>query len=202
MNKFNATDFLEKYNNLLAEEFKDVEFAGLLCVKEKSNGNGYTYFNIDLAGNAISRFKVKEDCLNFNVFKDDKIVEVVQNSQSKILTKPNVVEVIRYFRIWDFELGQIASSGGMTAICLLDYDAKIMTVYPSFCEDSDNFDKLVGLNLAKQQRILNRGFVLPFIKSRSINLNMVEAYNLDTIRWLGSCSEERLSRALDRFMSK
>ena len=104
MNKFNATDFLEKYNNLLAEEFKDVEFAGLLCVKEKSNGNGYTYFNIDLAGNAISRFKVKEDCLNFNVFKDDKNVEVVQNSQSKILTKPNVVEVIRYFRIWDFEL--------------------------------------------------------------------------------------------------
>lgn len=86
--------------------------------------------------------------------------------------KPLFVEVVRYFRKWDYKHDQISSSGGATIVCLLDYMHNQLIVAPSLCSDSDNFSKKIGLEKANERVKRAITFAVPLIRGESIS-NMI-----------------------------
>jgi len=100
-------------------------------------------------------------------------------------TKPQVIEVIRYFRRWDYDHNQISSHGGITALCKLDYRTMTMKIFPAFCSVKENFDKAIGRDWAEFNAFHNIGFVMPFDRDMSILDNLVTAYYAKTIK--GTC---------------
>ena len=89
--------------------------------------------------------------------------------------KPDVVTVVRYFRRWNKVLRQIESYGGITAICELNYRDFTMKVYPSFCSDTENFSKEIGLDVAKIAKLSDFGIKFNFDKNLPIQVNLTQA---------------------------
>lgn len=115
-----------------------------------------------------------------------------------LLKKPSTVEVIRYFRPYDSVNQQISNLGGMTAICILNYDEMNITVHPSFCMDTDNFDKVKGKYYAEVNATLGNGFVVAMDKDVSISDNIFyEVFN-NSVLWLNDFSEKAYKAPLIR----
>jgi hypothetical protein len=76
---------------------------------------------------------------------------VSSNTKKKIIKKkPNIVEVIRHIRVRDMT-DYLSSTGGMTIVFKLNYnDSSIRTLF-SVCSPSDNFDKKIGIQVAKKE---------------------------------------------------
>lgn len=111
--------------------------------------------------------------------------------------KPSVVEVIRYFRGTDFKTGYTHNLGGMSAICQLDYEKNKITVFPAFCREDENFDREVGLKLAKEAKAKKLGFIVPFDKSKTIHENIFEGVtNQIGATWLNMISMEKFKTAI------
>jgi len=91
--------------------------------------------------------------------------------------KPAVVTVLRYYRRWDDKHNQYSSSGGMTAICELNYDTMTLTFCHSFCSDKDNFSKQTGATVAAANKVRNIGYACPLNRKHSIFDNII--YNID-----------------------
>lgn len=122
-----------------------------------------------------------------------------QASTKKSTPKPNVVEVIRYFREYDSFYGQLSSRGGMTALCELDYKKKIITVYPAFCSDEDNFSRELGTKMAHLHRDQNLGFIVPLKPNTSISGNIFG--NAALVHWLSDASRRKFENLLDHYSS-
>lgn len=63
--------------------------------------------------------------------------------------RTNPVEVVRYIRPLDMNCGGKSNMYGVTLIFSLDYEARSIDVLLSVC-NGDNFDKSIGLRLARQ----------------------------------------------------
>lgn len=154
--------------------FDNIKFVGLLA-KTETNGEPF-YFTFDIDGNAIAAFAARKDlgALCFNIVTDTPEAKVEK-------VKPaSKVEVVRYFRPLTEE-GTTHNMGGMTAICILDYDNMSLTVYPSFCMDCDNFEKSEGLIYARENQTLNLGFVVDLDRSMSIQDNIYYGLTMDLV---------------------
>jgi ADP-dependent phosphofructokinase/glucokinase len=99
-------------------------------------------------------------------------IEASARVVEEVKQKPDVVEIVRYFRRWNNKLDQYESRGGVTAICRLDYKKGLMYVYPSFCSDDENFSKQSGLEVAKHNQKLNIGIVFEFNRDVKIENNI------------------------------
>lgn len=121
--------------------------------------------------------------------------------------KPDIVEIIRFFRIRDYRLpinanGQypIASFGGMTGICMLDYVKNIITVYPAFCREEENFEKKEGIYWASVNQAANLGFFLPFDKTVSIRDNIINEYHKGNVQGTSPEASKRFAEHLHNWV--
>ena len=112
--------------------------------------------------------------------------------------KQSVVEVVRYFRRWDVKNDQISSRGGVTCICVLDYDKLILTIYPAICSMEDNFDKEVGFNIASVNRDYNNGITMKFNPNAPIFTNIQRHTELFPTK---GCDKTLLKHFKDQFKS-
>lgn len=170
--------------------YKDVKFEGYLCSAEADGAGRRAYFTIDETGVAYNSYKLNEMGMN----KTSTVSFHLKNKKNKVVTmpaetmlhylenhshenKPNVVSVVRYFRRWNYELAAWSNLGGLTVICELDYLNMLMTVYPAFCSDSENFEKQSGLFVARERKAVNIGIYFPFLRELSIQENLVASLN-------------------------
>jgi len=107
--------------------------------------------------------------------------------------KPDIVEVVRYFRDWDYDIGQISSTGGMTAICQLDYINMKLIVYPAFCIGGDNFSKTEGLKAATKNKERGAGFVFPLHRKLSIYDNIMQGINNEEDECYSDYADKKLA---------
>ena len=105
--------------------------------------------------------------------------------------KADVVKVVRYFRRWDFDNDQISSSGGMTAVCKLDYSNMTLTIYPAFCAETDNFSKSIGLAHAYANEANNIGFMFHLHRDYSIHDNIKIGLTHQTFLTCGTSSKSK-----------
>ena len=132
-----------------------------------------TIYIADVAGNILSmtanvaseEFTIDE--LNAHIkSKDTPVASPVKN---------DVVRVTRHFRRYDLYTESVASHGGISAVCHLDYVNNLITVYPAMCSAEDNYDKEMGLALAETREKHDIGFVIKFDKTLSIRVNIYQA---------------------------
>lgn len=123
----------------------------------------------------------------------------MRNFPGKIKTSQKPKEVVRYFRKWDYKNEQIASSGGMTAICLLDYENMTLTIYPAFCSDSDNFNEAEGLKAANRNKERNAGFIFPLSREMTILENINFSIEEGNVFATNSYAQKNLTSHLERW---
>jgi len=128
---------------------------------------------------------------------DVQVNETFKKLQEK--KKPDIVRVLRYFRMWDGINDQIASDGGMTAIIFLNYITGIMNVYPTFCAKGENFNKDSGYKYALESYDEKLGFSLQFDKRKSIFDNIYIEMMVGEIVWNDSESKHILGKPLQRW---
>lgn len=114
--------------------------------------------------------------------------------------KPDVVSVVRYFRNWDFDNGQISSHGGLTVVAQLNYKTNTMTIYPSICMDKDNFSKSIGAQLAYNNLVHGNGFSMPFDKTQSIKENILSAWENEEINEISTEAYRKLWAPLNNWI--
>ena len=138
-----------------------------------TNDDIETVYIADVAGNILSmtanvaseEFTIDE--LNAHIkSKDTPVASPVKN---------DVVRVTRHFRRYDLYTESVASHGGISAVCHLDYVNNLITVYPAMCSAEDNYDKEMGLALAETREKHDIGFVIKFDKTLSIRVNIYQA---------------------------
>jgi len=156
MNKFDLEAFMKGTlaRNSTDDGIDNVQFEGILCSTYSKATNSKVYYSIDENGTGRSYIKdITAIPANFNLVLDkSEKQKTVSYTAGK---KPPVVSVIRHIRGYDYINSQIASKGGATLICDLDYDNKLITVYPAFCSEEDNFDKKMGIYYAERSKLNN-----------------------------------------------
>ena len=126
--------------------YQDIKFEGVLCSATCFSETGErTFFSVDpRTGEALTSYSVSQPNLQFGVTTEFQVkAQVIESKETKV--KPDVVNVIRYFRRYNFRLQQIESSGGLTVGVLMDYKQGLMQVFPAFCAPTDNFSKEIVL---------------------------------------------------------
>jgi len=200
--------------------YDHVQFAGILCKAEFDNGGGKgiketKYFVVDPNGKATNCmngimwgnpvFKIEtpeESVLEYNP-EDVKFPEFqwsrghVSNTDNPIdfpkeKVKPEVVEVMRHFRRWDYAEAQVSSRGGLSAFIRLNYRTNMMQVFPSFCSDEDNFSKDIGTRNAKQYYCQGHGVEIQFDKEESIYSNLAKALHSRHVFWVDPDMDEAI----------
>lgn len=176
--------------------YDDVRFEGYLCSATADKKTGRVeYFTIGRDGHARDSFKLNKmglagnSALSFQLKnKKNKLINVDKASD-------NIIEVVRYFRCWNFDLDQISNLGGLTVICELNFDTMTMCVYPAFCSDEDNFDKNVGLMIASDRQQLGHGITMPFDHKISIRKNLYRS--LLNGRWDYISNDQELNEMMN-----
>ena len=179
--------------------YDDVKFEGVLCSTINENNGEVGYFTVDPTGKALMSFtQAGPKVLQFGlVMQDTKpVIETMANG------KPRFVEVVRFFRTWDYYNDQINNFGGMTAICVMDYKFKTVTVYPSFCHPEDNFSKILGLMAAKNNQVAGKGFIINMTSANAtLRTNVESGFFNKTLVWLNTASVRAFANPLARFIN-
>ncbi len=165
--------------------YKNINFEGVLC-SSVCDGEKH-YFTVNDDGVALTSYKENIIGANSDVYftlkhKKDKneYVPVEFEFDAKTTTKPPVIELVRHFRRWDNEIRASSNAGGLTVICILNYDTMRMQVFPGFCSNNDNFEKVCGLAAASLRRDANIGIEFTFKRELSVRENLSNAINLNT----------------------
>lgn len=202
MKSFNPKEFTKGAiaQHTIIGGYDDVRFEGILC---SATFNGITgeksYFTVDKTGKVLNLFdKALHSNPSFSICmkETNTSIELMPNG------KPRIVEVVRFFRTWDYDNIQINSFGGMTAICVMDYALKQIRVFPSFCHPEDNFSKVLGLSMARVNQTSGKGFVVDMIAESSLKDNIEFAYWNDGITWLNVDSKRAFDKPLARFINE
>lgn len=206
--------------------YRDVEFEGLMCSAQsdpENNPNERVYFTIDEDGIALDSYKpnllgaAKSSKVSFSVknkktktaqrdwafYPDEEDGFDYQNypdEEDSFDQRPNPVEVVRYFRSWDNDLDAWSNMGGLTIICILDYEDLVMNVYPSFCSHEENFEKDVGYAVACYRMNANTGIKLRFNRELSIRENITKALTIDC-NWDYTSNDQKENAKLESLFS-
>ena len=122
---------------------------------EDSGGNFAVTYIVDSNGalTAIDTANVINGEINFNKNRLDTYIKWYKESnQQKPTKKKNPVEVIRYIRPLDEYCHGQSNMFGVTLVFTLDYNLRRIDVGISVC-NGDNFDKKLGIDLAKEKGI-------------------------------------------------
>ena len=211
MKSFNPKEFTKgAIAQVYPAGYDDVKFKGILCSACNDDATlARVYFTVDATGKAVSSFAPHiPSTLLFNIVMKADIDEIMPTGKPagyrEMMSngKPRIVEVVRFFRTWDYDNEQINSFGGMTAICVMDYALKQIRVYPSFCHPEDNFSKVLGLSMATVNKVTGKGFVVDMNTDLSLKDTIESAYWHDSVTWLNPESKRTLDKPLNRFINE
>ena len=102
---------------------------------------------------AIDSVNIINGEVNFNQTRLNTYIQSYEESkQTKRNKKKNPVEVIRYIRPMDENCYGQSNLFGVTLVFTLDYNRRRINVGISVC-NGDNFDKKLGIDLAKEKGI-------------------------------------------------
>jgi len=159
--EFDVISFIsgkEDTTNADKNGYDTVKYEGLLCSSNDVENGKKIYFSVDLTGKAIksmiaSPFTTPNRPLRFSIaIKEPKTVPVPTGKKS-------VVEVIRHVRYRETNFS-FSAKGGATFLCILNYITNIVTVYPAFCSEDDNFNKQEGIKQSHDNWKRDMGFRL------------------------------------------
>lgn len=136
---------------------------------------GFVFSGINEKTNDVAYFLQHPKDSARRLFIERPIFVTNEERSVKTQEKPDVVTIVRYFRRYNNHFDQIESSGGVTALCVLDYDRMKMYVYPAFCSDEDNFNKMKGLSVAESSKASQIGIVFDFSRDQKIEHNIYDA---------------------------
>lgn len=199
--KFDVTKLIEGEFGQVPKDggYKNVRFEGFLCSASPDPlcDAKKVYFTIDGTGKALHSFE--RHFMGFDKRSNLSFTVENKNTQHSLDTwtlcddesdsKPDVVEIVRYFRRWDKTLDEVSSFGGVTVVCELNYNTMTMKVYPAFCSDSDNFDKQCGLAIAENRQELGQGIMMKFTRDMSIRDNLCEALTFSEWDYISNDTE-------------
>lgn len=187
MSKFNIKKFIAGESTKVKGSggYKNVKFEGFMCSALSEDGTHY--FTVDENGVAKKLFKEFE--LKLTRGPQFSLKHKESNDVKRELVnckKPAEVEIVRHFRRWDRDLDAWSNAGGLTVICVLNYDTMKMQVFPAFCSNSENFHKGSGLIAARSRQHKNIGIEFDFERDMTIKMNLYTALHyqeagLDTI---------------------
>lgn len=201
MKKFNPKDFT---NGAIACHtieggYDEIKFEGILCsaIFDSTTGEK-SYFTVNKEGKVLDIFDKHTNsnpCFNICMKEDNTSEKLMENGKSRF------VEIIRYFRTWDFYNEQISNFGGMTAICVMDYSLRQIRVFPSFCHPEDNFFKEGGLKIARINKEKGKGFVIKLTPELTLRDNIESSFCNNNITWLNEESKHSFISPLTRFIT-
>jgi len=180
-------------------EFK---YEGRVFSKVVADNRLRTFYVVDDAGTVFVKItdgQFLNEQQRFNIYDEKQAMSATtgEHLKQKAPKKPKIVEVIRHIRGYDYENLCVASRGGMTALCLLNYDTGIMTVHPAFCSEEDNYNKREGIFWARKAQQNNQGFTVSFDELNAWN-TIVETILTEKPVWLNTYSKSKLERHLNR----
>lgn len=208
MTKFNIKKFITGESTKVKGSggYKSVKFEGFMCSAISEDGTHY--FTVDENGIAkklfneseVARIRGPQFTLKHTKSNDvkPKFIDCKQSDE---------VEIVRHFRRWDNCLHAWSNAGGLTVICVLNYDTMKMQVFPAFCSNEENFDKRAGLYAAQSRKDRNIGIEFDFERNMTIKMNLWKALrdhdagvNTITRTDCGSGSTPQNAVIYDKFM--
>lgn len=180
----------------------DFKYEGRVYSQANANSLSRTFYVVDDAGTVFVKItdgQFLNDEQRFNIYDEKQAMPATLGELLKQRTrkKPNIVEVIRHVRGYDYENLCVSSRGGMTALCLLNYETGLMTVHPAFCSEEDNYNKREGIYWARKAQHNNQGFTVPFDELNAWNTIVETIMSQDPV-WLNAYSESKFERHLNR----
>lgn len=150
--------------------YEDVTFVGYLCSATKDVETGEKcYFTVNKTGKALDAYtpnamgKFRTSAVNFSIA-----------NKPETKTKPRHVTVIRHFRKFNSH-NEISNFGGVTVLCVLDYETLRMRVYPAFCSDTCNFNKDLAIDIAMMRCQMDDGIECYFDRDNDIRTCLYNA---------------------------
>src|ERR1035437_9944572 len=111
MNKFNPKEFTKgAIAEVIPCGYDDVKFEGILCSASiNADTSERAYFTVDSTGKALSAFE--PTCLTslaFNIKMKNVEVQTISTPSTQLMPngKPRIVEVVRFFRAFDYDVTQ------------------------------------------------------------------------------------------------
>ncbi len=162
--------------------YENIEFIGYMCKTtfEDEGVQETKYFTVNADGKSTGMYGESYLTPFFNIVNQPPVtLGSLMKSEN-----PNIVTVNRFFRRFNQKLNQIESHGGLACIIEMNYRTSIMTVYPAFCSDEENFSKEFGLRYANDaSKNCDYGIVFKFKPEDSIYENLrrailVEGYGI------------------------
>ena len=152
--------------------YENIEFVGYMCKTtfEDEGVQETKYFTVNADGQCTGSYRKPWMRPMFSISNQEPTDRVY-----RVIDKPHVVTVNRFFRRYNWELDQVESHGGLACIVELNYLNKIMTVYPAFCSDEDNFNKELGLMIARNGKQDDFGIQFYFNPDKTIYENLNQA---------------------------
>jgi len=207
MNKFDLEAFMKgaPAKNSARDGIDNVRFEGILCSTYSKATNSKLYYSIDENGTGRSYIKdIKAIPANFNLVLDTCTSEKQKPVSYTAGKKPQIVSVIRHIRGVNYDDYAIASKGGATLICDLDYRNKLITVYPAFCSEEDNFDKKMGIYYAERSKLNNICFhcdMKEMTKYNPLVTVIANAITRGEYHWNSNAAKHNLDRSLKKIFN-
>jgi hypothetical protein len=172
INKFTAGQLAK---NPVDGGYENIEFIGYMCKTtfETDGVQETKYFTVNADGRCTGSYAEPHMKPLFEIVDQPK--NPFARVSSMKAEEYHIVKVNRFFRRFNQKLNQIESYGGLACIIEMDYYTMLMTVYPAFCSDEENFSKHIGLVYADASKSLNQGIVFKFNKDASIYENLRRA---------------------------